>query len=76
MQEEVARLARALEEGDATAFIPHADACAENGHYAAEELCYLAGEITGAADWAVAYLAGALYLTILQTPEEDYRRSQ
>jgi hypothetical protein len=62
-------LRRALDEGDATAFLGVADELAERGHPDAEELCGLAVEIATASDWSVVMMAGLVFLTILERTE-------
>jgi hypothetical protein len=59
------RCEMALTMGDATAFIAVADAWADEGRSEAEELAQLANEIASTDDWALALVAGAVFLQIL-----------
>ena len=56
----------AIDKGDATALLGLADALCDSCHPNAVELVQLAVDVASADDWAVAVMAGTLFLTILE----------
>lgn len=63
---EVQQLKAALDDFDATAFPPIADALAEEDHPHASELCDLAYIIASEEDWAVVSVACVNFILILE----------
>jgi hypothetical protein len=63
---EVQLLKESLDRGDATAFLPMADALAERDHPHASELCDLAMTIATETDQTVVLVACLSFITILE----------
>jgi len=61
------RLIAELLAGDATAFVPVADALADEDDPRAEELSSLAIEIVTSEDWAIVAMASAVFFQILES---------